>query len=59
MIDYQKAHGALWRALADIIEIPGQAPNATVRRIAAIAEKALIEDHVADVKPVPRFHKTT
>jgi hypothetical protein len=51
------AHGKLWIALADIIECPGAHPNATVRRMAAYAEKALVHDTIADVHPVPRFYK--
>lgn len=51
------AHGKLWSALAEIIEAPGMSPNATVRRMAARAEKALVEDNIADVKPVPRFYR--
>jgi cytolysin (calcineurin-like family phosphatase) len=51
------AHGNLWRALADIMEQPGDHPNATVRRMAAFAEKALVHDTVADIQPVPRFYK--
>lgn len=52
------AHDALWRALTAIIEVPGRAPNATVRRMAALAEKALIEDRVAGIVPEPRFYKS-
>jgi hypothetical protein len=51
------AHGKLWIALADIIECPGAHPNATVRRMAAYAEKALVHDTIAGVHPVPRFYK--
>ena len=51
------AHGNLWRALADIIECPGAHPNATVRRMATYAEKALVHDTIADVQPVPRFYQ--
>jgi hypothetical protein len=51
------AHGNLWRALADIIECPGAHPNATVRRMATYAEKALVHDAIADIHPVPRFYK--
>jgi len=58
MIDYQKEHGKLWRAMADIIEMPGISPNATVRRMASIAEGALVNDGASDVQPVPRFYKT-
>jgi uncharacterized coiled-coil protein SlyX len=52
-----EAHNNLWRALAEIIEAPGVSPNATVRRMAARAEKALVEDAIADVKPAPRFYR--
>lgn len=52
-----EAHGKLWSALAEIIEAPGMSPNATVRRMAARAEKALVEDAIADTKPVPRFYR--
>ena len=52
-----EAHGKLWSALAEIIESPGMSPNATVRRIAARAEKALVEDSIAEVRPVPRFYR--
>jgi hypothetical protein len=52
----REAHGNLWAALADIVESPGAAPNATVRRMAAYAEKALISDTIADIKPEPRFY---
>jgi hypothetical protein len=55
--DLSKAHDALWRALTAIIEVPGHNPNATVRRMAAIAEEALIKDTIACVRPVPRFYK--
>jgi hypothetical protein len=51
------AHGNLWSALADVMEQPGDYPNATVRRMAAYAEKALVHDTIADVHPVPRFYK--
>jgi hypothetical protein len=51
------AHSKLWSALAEIIEAPGMSPNATVRRMAARAEKALVEDSIAEVKPVPRFYR--
>jgi hypothetical protein len=51
------AHGNLWIALADIIECPGSHPNATVRRMATYAEKALVHDTIAGVHPVPRFYK--
>jgi hypothetical protein len=51
----REAHAALWRALAGIIECPGVSPNATVRRMAAMAESALINDKLAEVKPMPRF----
>jgi uncharacterized membrane-anchored protein YjiN (DUF445 family) len=54
-----EAHGKLWSALAEIIEAPGVSPNATVRRMAARAEKALVEDAIGDVKPVPRFYRET
>ena len=52
-----EAHGKLWSALAEIIESPGMSPNATVRRMAARAEKALVEDSIAEVGPVPRFYR--
>lgn len=52
-----EAHGKLWSALAEIIEAPGMSPNATVRRMAARAEKALVEDSIAEVKPMPRFYR--
>ena len=58
MDDYKEAHGKLWAALAEIIEVPGAVPNATVRRIAAIAEGALVNDPVAECHPVPRFYVT-
>jgi len=58
MIDYQKEHGKLWNAMAEIVEIPGTSPNATVRRMAAVAEGALVNDGVSNVQPVPRFYKT-
>ena len=51
------AHGNLWSALADVMEQPGDHPNATVRRMAACAEKALVHDTIAEVHPVPRFYK--
>jgi hypothetical protein len=50
-----EAHGALWRTLATIIECPGVSPNATVRRMAALAERALIDDKLSAFKPEPRF----
>ena len=53
------AHGNLWSALADVMEQPGDHPNATVRRMAACAEKALVHDTIAAVQPVPRFYKIT
>lgn len=52
-----EAHGKLWSALAEIIEIPGMSPNATAIRMAERAEKALVENTIADLKPVPRFYK--
>lgn len=55
--DYKKAHNKLWGALIDIIECQTENPNATVRRIISYAEKALIEDEVSPIKPVPRFYQ--
>ena len=58
MDKYKEAHGKLWAALAEIVEAPGAVPNATVRRMAAVAEGALINDLVAECHPVPRFYLT-
>lgn len=54
-LELNTAHSKLWRALGDILECPGISPNATVRRMARIAEKALIEDKFSVVKPTPKF----
>ena len=49
------AWGALWNAHAAIVDAVTSAPNATVRRIIAVSEAALIADEIAQVAPVRRF----
>lgn len=53
----REGYGVLWRALADIVDSRTATPNATVRRILARAERALIEDPASMVKPVPQFYR--
>lgn len=51
----REAHGKLWSALAEIVEARTASPNATVRRLIGMAEDALIDDPIAEIKPVPEF----
>ena len=54
-VELEVAHDLLWKAHAGILEGVTAKPNGTVRKFLKIAEQALIDCPVSDVKPEPKW----
>jgi hypothetical protein len=54
-VELDVAHGLLWKAHAGVLEGVTDKPNGTVRKFLKIAEQALIDCPVSDVKPEPKW----
>jgi hypothetical protein len=54
-VELDVAHSLLWKAHVDILEGVTAKPNGTVRKFLKIAEQALIDCPVSDVKPEPKW----
>jgi hypothetical protein len=54
-IEYEVSHDLLWKAHASILEGVTAKPNGTVRKFLKIAEQALIDCPVSDVKPEQKW----